>query len=400
MMKKFPKLHLPIKKKHSANRIYPWKRVKTAAICVLLACNVLLLAVSGFGKLQQSRAQAQTQKQMEAILAQKGIVCGSSVYKTLRQAPQAYALRMDGAQQEAFAQALLRGDVKAQPGKGNTTVWTGSNGTVSWSAAGDVTGDLTLNDQVEPTSREDAEDMIYSLLHKAINISKDQVSGSQPEEDRFLVEVTQKFDNLDIVGIKMTITILSGNQVSIEGKWYPGTPESLYLPALDSYSAEKVFFQLIAADTGIAQIISAQPVYILSDKSGGRFTLLPCWRISADTGDYVINILTGDVAASSEIGADWEITDNPTDTTGIDDPYTGTESTDTGSGESFDSNTGTTEADSTNGTNDTADTNGSKGTNSSENSNNDLDIAWDDEQAANGVTNGMSDSGIGTSQKN
>lgn len=391
------KLHLPMRKKQHKNRIYPWKRVKTAAICVLLACNILLLAVSGFGKLQQTRTQSRTQKQMEAILAQKGIVCGSSVYQTLREKPQAYAMTMDSTQQEKLAQALLRGDVKAQPEKGNTTVWTGSNGTLSWSAAGDVTGEMELNDQVQPTSREDAEDMIYSLFHKALGISKDQVSGSQPDTDRFLVEVTQRFDDLDIIGIKLTVTILPDNQVSIQGKWYPGTPETLYLSALDSYSAEKVLFQFIAADTGIAQIISVQPVYVLSDKSGGRFTLLPCWRISADKGDYVINVLTGDVAASSEIGADWEITDAPDENTpDTNDIFSSTDSTDTGSGERT---TNVPSADA-NSTNDTVDANGANNAQNPANSDDELDIAWDDEQAANGVTNGMADNGIGTAQKN
>ena len=52
----------------------------------------------------------------------------------------------------------------------------------------------------------------------------------------------------------------------------------------------------------MGQIISVQPAYVLSDRSGGRFTAIPCWRFATDNGEYILNILTGEVAETENLG--------------------------------------------------------------------------------------------------
>ena len=82
--------------------------------------------------------------------------------------------------------------------------------------------------------------------------------------------------------------------------------------ALKSYSAEQVLLTFVQSQEAVGQIISVQPAYVLSDRSGGRFTAIPCWRFTTDKGEYILNILTGEVAATEnlDIGASTEPDDS------------------------------------------------------------------------------------------
>lgn len=285
-----------------AGRPSAWRRVKTTAIVVLLLANAVLLAVS-LGTSGYARYLAgQKHDQMDTLLGERGVTCGGSVYDSLVNYPQPYAMRMDSAVQDAFAHALLTGDVKAEADKGNATVWTGENGTLRWTASGDVSGEMSLSGQAQPTQLEDAETLVQKLLDKSgIKVRGEHITVSQNTQNAYEVEVTQYIGTTELLGCSLTVTIGENNETTLEGKWCAGETQPMTVRALRTYSPEQMIFQLLEKQSDITQIISVQPVYVLSDRSGGRFTVIPCWRFSADTGDYVLNILTGDVVASADV---------------------------------------------------------------------------------------------------
>ncbi len=285
-----------------AGRPSAWRRVKTTAIVVLLLLNAVLLAASlgtnGYARYLAS----QKHDQMDALLSERGVTCGGSVYDSLADYPQPYAIRMDSAVQDAFARVLLTGDVKTEADKGNATVWTGENGTLRWTASGDVSGEMTLSGQAQPTQLEDAEALVQKLLDKSgMEVRSENITVSQNTQNAYEVEVTQHIGTTELLGCSLTMTIGENNETTLEGKWCAGEAQPMTVRALRTYSPEQMIFQLLEEQPDITQIISVQPVYVLSDRSGGRFTVIPCWRFSADTGDYVLNILTGDVVASADV---------------------------------------------------------------------------------------------------
>lgn len=83
------------KKQPKPSVIRPWSGVRNAAIAVLLAVNVVLLLALGCVKGYDAVLKHQMHKQMDSMLAQQGVLCGSSVYRTMEHAPQAYTLRAD-----------------------------------------------------------------------------------------------------------------------------------------------------------------------------------------------------------------------------------------------------------------------------------------------------------------
>ena len=314
---------LRLRETQRTKKVFVWKRVKTACIGILLVCNVILLAVfagiTGYDKIMSM----QTRKHMDAILAQRGVLCGTSVYHTLEDCPQAYTLRADPAIQQAFAQAFLTGTITMRAEKGNTMVWTGDNGEVRWASSGKISANVELPYFPQPVDNKAAQRMICDLFQQAgIKLNKEQVVTTQDGETEYTVTIQQQVKHIELLGCQITVHISANNVISMEGMWCTGDAEPLTIRALESYSPEQVIFQFLQARTSATQMISVQPVYVFSDKSGGRFTAIPCWRFSTDQGDFVLNILTGDVVASADLT---QIGDAPTqsedtDTTDIAEP--------------------------------------------------------------------------------
>ena len=281
---------------------YQWKRVKTMCISVLAVCNVLLFLVLAAAKGYDVFMDREARENINLLLAERGVMCGSSVYQALEDCPQAYTMRADSEAQGAFARALLTGEITAAPDKGNTTVWTGDNGTVTWSASGDV--EAYLEQSVQVTDADAAADRACDLMKQAgFDVSREQISAAVTD-DGYDVDMHQHINGIELLGCSLTMHFSADQGLTAEGKWCTGGTEELTVRALQSYTAEQVLFAFVEQQSAVKQIISAQPVYVLSDKSGGRFTAIPCWRFSTDQGDYVMNILTGEVAVSSDLGAE------------------------------------------------------------------------------------------------
>ena len=288
--------------------IRPWGGIKNTAIAVLLVVNVVLLAALGCVKGYDAWLKHKTHQQMDSMLAQQGVLCGSSVYRTMEHVPQAYTLRADEQTEQKLAQSLLRGDTKTEA-KGSAVVWSGDNGTVSWSQSGKLDASVQLSDVEAPQDTDQAVKVVSELLQKAgISVPKKQIAATQ-DNTGFAVSVQQEIDGTELVGCSLDITIAPDNIFTITGTWCAGTMQPLEIRALKTYSEQQVLFQFLAAKSGASQIVNVQAAYVLSDRSGGRFAMIPCWRFSTDQGDFILNILTGKVVTAESIGETGQLVD-------------------------------------------------------------------------------------------
>ena len=288
--------------------IRPWGGIKNTAIAVLLVVNVVLLAALGCVKGYDAWLKHKTHQQMDSMLAQQGVLCGSSVYRTMEHVPQAYTLRADEQTEQKLAQSLLRGDTKTEA-KGSAVVWSGDNGTVSWSQSGKLDASVQLSDVEAPQDTDQAVKVVSELLQKAgISVPKKQIAATQ-DNTGFAVSVQQEIDGTELVGCSLDITIAPDNIFTITGTWCAGTMQPLKIRALKTYSEQQVLFQFLAAKSGASQIVNVQAAYVLSDRSGGRFAMIPCWRFSTDQGDFILNILTGKVVTAESIGETGQLVD-------------------------------------------------------------------------------------------
>lgn len=310
-------------------------RMKQLLLRFLVVCNLILLAViAAFGVSGKLRIQEQNQ-QLMTLLERRGVRCGSSVYEALLEEKNAYTVHTDTAAQEAFCTSFLGAEVTAEARSGGSIVWSGERGSIEWTRGGSVSGTVDWPEQTIPADMEDAERQISSYMKQAgIDIGQTAFATVQ-DPTGYIIRVQEGVDGKNLEGCEMKFELSREGVLTISGRWCFGEPEKIVMDELDDSSPEDILLSLINQDSGITEIIRAQRVYVLSDKSGNRFTILPCWRITTDQGAYVIDPLTGLPAESTEEDDTTPFENQPEDSSTQDElrPDTGTTPSD-GEGDS------------------------------------------------------------------
>ena len=157
-------------------------------------------------------------------------------------------------------------------------VWSGDNGTVSWSQSGKLDADVQLSDVEVPQDNDQAAEVVENLLKTAgFSVSREQIAATQ-DNNGFSVSVQQNIYDTELIGCSLDVAIAPNNIFYITGTWCTGTAQPLEIRALKTYSEQQALFQFLGAKSGAGQILRVQAAYVLSDRSGGRFATIPCWR--------------------------------------------------------------------------------------------------------------------------
>lgn len=275
-------------------------RMKQLLLRFLLVCNLILLAVIVvFGVRHSLRIRGQNQ-QLTELLSRRGITCGSSVYAALLEEKTAYTVHTDTAAQEAFCKHFLSEMAESEAQSGGSIVWSDDQGTIEWTSSGTVNGTVDWAGVSIPADRGQAEKLIAKRMKAAgINI-KQTAFASVTSEDGFIIRVQEGVDGKNLKGCELKFELSQSGSLVISGRWCFGTPKRVVMDELDNSTPEDMLLSLANQDSEITQILRAQQVYILSDKSGGRFTILPCWKIVTDQGEYYLDPLTGLPTESAE----------------------------------------------------------------------------------------------------
>lgn len=274
--------------------------MKQLLLRFLVVCNLILLAVIAvFGVSGKLRIREQSQ-QLTALLERRGVRCGSSVYEALLEEKTAYTVHTDTAAQEAFCTSFLGENVSSEARSGGTIVWSGEHGSIEWTRGGSVSGTADWLDQALPEDIDEAEKRISACMKQAgIDVGQTAFATVQ-DTTGYIIRVQEGVDGKNLEGCEMKFELSREGSLVISGKWCFGEPEEVVMDELDDSSPEDILLSLVNQNSDITEIVRAQRVYVLSDKSGNRFTILPCWRITTDQGAYVIDPLTGLPAESTE----------------------------------------------------------------------------------------------------
>ena len=275
-------------------------KMKQLLLRFLLVCNLILLAVIVvFGVRNTLRVREQS-RQITARLKARGVTCGSSVYSALLEDKAAYTVYMDTKAQERFCRSFLTESAESEAQAGGSLLWSDTDGTIEWTSGGTVNGTVDWTDVAIPDSREKAEGLIRKRMKQAgMNISQ-TAFASVTSEDGFIIRVQEGVKDRNLQDCELKFELSKTGSLVISGKWCFGTPTRVVMDELDNSTPEDMLLSLVNQNSEITQIIRAQKVYILSDKSGGRFTILPCWKIVTDQGEFVLNPMTGLPAEAAE----------------------------------------------------------------------------------------------------
>ena len=315
------------------------RQMKKGILWFLFACNlVLLVLIAVFGTRGALRTSAESRRTAE-LLQNRGVTITGDVYKALLEDKTAYTIRTDADARDTFSTVLLNGTAEAAAQSGGSIVWTGDTGSLTWAADSTVMGSVDLSVFGAMDSADAIERHITSLLKQG-GVDMKQAAVECTEDDTgTVVRVQEGVNGKNLTGCELTFTVDAEGQAQVSGKWCLAEPEPIVLEGLDDSTPADILLALTKQHSDVTQVTAAAQVYVLSNKSGGRFTALPCWKLTTDQGEYIINPLTGEEVDENGMTSSADIGTDPS-TGMITDPATGT-ITDPGTGTITDPATGT-----------------------------------------------------------
>ncbi len=264
----------------------------------LMICNLILLAAILIFHVGESVRIGNESRSAIALMEKNGITVQEQVYRTLSDSRRAYTLRTDTAQRDALCEKLLGDDAQAQAQSGGSVMWSGSGGMLTWSTNGSLNGTADLSIYGSFADENDAVAQIKKLMRRSgIDMSDVEVTGVS-DMSNIVVKATQSVDSMELLNNELKFTFDSQATATVEGQWSFGKPEKIVMEELERSSQVNVLLAVAKANSAVTEITEAAPVYVLSNKSGGRFTMIPCWKLTTDQGDIVIDPTTGEQAGA------------------------------------------------------------------------------------------------------
>lgn len=284
-------------------------QMKRIMLRFLLLCNVVLLAVIALFGIRGAIRTSQQSRETVTLLQSRGVELSGEVYRALLEQKTAYTLRTDVDAQEKFCRGVLGKTLDSHAASGGSINWKSDTGNVTWDIEGTMSGTVTLAEGSVPTDADGAKSVVTKWLRSAgINLRQTAVEASG-DGDTLLVRVQEGVKGRNLSGCELKFEVGSAGVVTITGQWCFGDPQPVEMEELDDSTPADILLALVNAHSEVTQVTAAQQVYVLTNRSGGRFSIHPCWKLTTDQGDFVIDPLTGE-----EVTED-NAEQNPTDTT-------------------------------------------------------------------------------------
>ena len=319
--------------------------MKNVLLRFLLLCNVVLLATIAVFGVRGAIRTSQQSRETITLLQSRGVEISGGVYRSLLEKKTAYTLRTDVDAQEKFCRGVLGKTLDSHAASGGSINWKSDAGNITWDIEGTVNGTVTLAEDSVPQDADSAKAVVTKWLHYGgINLRQTAVEASNDGE-MLLVRVQEGVKGRNLSGCELKFETSSTGMVTISGQWCFGDPQPVEMKALNDSTPADILLAAVNAHSDVTQVTAAQQVYILTNRSGGRFSIHPCWKLTTDKGDVVIDPLTGEEV--TENNEQQSTTDTPaTDSTDGTYPTDGTtDGTQTLPSDTTDPNGATTQPD-------------------------------------------------------
>lgn len=264
-----------------------WSKIKNIIILLLVIVNGFLLAQVGLRRWQSQKAEQETRQRVVAILDRNGVdYLPNQVPGELGLLSRRVTLIPPG---EGEA-AMLVGTVTDVQTTGGRTVYTGAEGTVSVTTAGELTVEFVPSEVL-------SESTILDRLSK-LGVSLRETARTYDVGDPTITYV-QLWDGVPISSETAVLAYAARCPHTLSLRLLAGEEEAL--PAEETLTAATALARLLdelsrGGGYVCSQITDMCPGYV----SGGTatVTLTPAWFIETDTWRFIVDGLTGAVTAT------------------------------------------------------------------------------------------------------
>lgn len=266
-----------------------WSKIKNIIILLLVVVNGFLLGQVGLRKWHSRRGELETRERMVDILARNDVsYLPQEVPGTLDLSSRRVTLSPFG-ETEA---ALLVGEITDVQTAGTRTLYTGAEGVVSVSAAGELTVEFVSGSLL-------SEGTVLDRLSR-LGVHLEQ-TGTYDGAGETGVSYTQLWDGIPVSGMSASLAFSAQ------------TPHTLSLSPQVLRGSEEILptEETITAATALARLLnelSRGEGYVCSQITdmyagyvpggGDPVTLTPAWFIETDTWRFVVDAVTGTVTAA------------------------------------------------------------------------------------------------------
>lgn len=264
-----------------------WSKIKNIIIILLVVVNAALLAQVGLREWNSRQGERETRERVVAVLERNDIAfLPQEVPGELELTGCRVAIQPPG-ESEA---ALLVGEITDIQTSGVRTVYTGTEGTVTSSSAGELTVEFA------PGKALTGDAILDRLSRLGVSLQRDKLVE---EAGKTAVTYFQLRNGVPIPGETAVLTVEDGEPQTLTLRLLAGSEESVQGEgAITASTALTRFLDELNRGEGYvcSQITGLYPGYLHSGTT--TVTLTPAWFIETDTWRFAVDGYTGSVSAS------------------------------------------------------------------------------------------------------
>lgn len=275
-------------------------KIKNIVIIILLLLNGFLLILSGSRRLgdTQSRDRARTGA-MDVIRASGVVLEDSAVPRNMELQPMRADRDME--RERAIAQALLGENLIREHRGSEVYRYENTAGSIQFHSTGEFSarfehGDFTL-EELDPGSHAAAVaarlDCTAELLYSTVTAGTGTVT------------LMQVLDGVPVLECRITAQYEQGELTGLRGMRLPGQTRQLSgeSPVSVATALMRLYNGLKEMGDVYSRIETIRQGYSMAVERSGSVLLTPVWVVHTDTGDYLLDTMTGQLARAAGASA-------------------------------------------------------------------------------------------------
>ena len=264
-------------------------KIKNFIIIVLVLTNMFLVVTSAVESSKENEVKRAAAEQLVSLYENKGISLPEKL-DIYASAPVGCDLTRDLLQEQKIVESIL-GPCSVSEQGGNIYAYSGSDGQASFRGTGEF--EMLLNYGVANSNRgriEAARDVL-----KKMGLTAGDYSNETQDGEQYTVTLDCVYDGGDVYNARVSFLFSGESLMIVSGKRVFDTCiDSSALETIDLGTALVRFLKESADNGYICTVVTdISAGYAMSVTVSGACILSPVWRIETDTGEYIMNAVSG-----------------------------------------------------------------------------------------------------------
>lgn len=278
----------------------PFSKIKSIALAILVAVNLLLLAIVLPARQEELNRQQTVRTNLQQLFAACEVALEPELIPTdLTLYP--LLLEPDSAAQEAAAEVLLGEEFEQTEESGRyTAVYETERGTCEFSRSGTVA--VTLTQPLESSSinlQRDAQKLLAQMGFACEDAGEPQRQSAAV----YTVTARQQISGVPVFSGALTLSYSNDALTGITGEYFTGADSAVMAEQTACIGCADALIAFLNSRDALGwvggRIDAVEQGYLLVETaSATTIRLNPAWRIQTDTGIFFVNGLTGEVSAA------------------------------------------------------------------------------------------------------